>query len=354
MSAFLRDKPRVAIAGATGAVGKEILALLEQGRMQPDSLVLLASERSVGRELRFRGQRVPVRSLAEDALAGVDLAFFSCGRERSLEFVPAAVKHGALVVDNSSAFRLDPEVPLVVPEVNAHSLFAPDGSPAARIIANPNCSTILLVVVLAPLLAAFGLRRVVVATYQAASGAGQRGMDTLLGDSESRFSGTPGTASAEVFGHPLAFNLVPQVDRFLDDGATGEENKMVLESRKILVQPELAMDATCVRVPVLRCHCESVTVETRKPVSPGEARELLASAPGIRVVDDPARRVYPMPIDAEGEEAVLVGRLRPSGVFRNGLSFWLCGDQLLKGAALNAVQIVEALVRRASVPAPER
>jgi aspartate-semialdehyde dehydrogenase len=347
MRPVLPESPRIAIAGATGAVGVELLRLLEAESPPFTSLKLLASKRSAGQSLTFRGDRLPVEVLTEEALDDVDLAFFSCGKERSLRFAPAAAERGAVVVDNSSAFRMDPGTPLVVPEVNPESMFDAQGGLRSRIIANPNCSTILLVVVLAPLLRAFGLRRVVVSTYQAASGAGARAMQALLDDTRRWFDGGQGEACQPVFGHPLAFNLVPQIDVFLEDGSTAEERKMIAESRKILGQPSLAVDATCVRVPVLRSHSESVSIETERPVDVAAARELLRAAAGVEVVDDPASRRYPMPVSASGGSKVLVGRLRPSNVFRAGLSFWLCGDQLLKGAALNAVQIVNALRRQA-------
>ena len=346
MTWVLPERPRIAVAGATGAVGRELLTLLEREAPADAELVPLASERSVGREIVWRDRKLRVELLRDEAFDDIELAYFACGGERSLRFAPEAAKRACVVIDNSSAYRLDESVPLVVPEVNASALFAEDGELTSRIIANPNCSTILLVVVLAPIAHAFGLERVICSTYQAASGAGQAGMDSLVEDLRKRFvDGAEGQSSADVFGHPLAFNLVPQIDRFVEDGMTGEERKMIYETRKILGQPELAIDATCVRVPVLRSHSESVSLETQRPVSPDELRRVLAAAPGLIVVDDPAERRYPMPRDAEGTDPVLVGRIRQSRVFENGVSLWLSGDQLLKGAALNAVQIGRELQR---------
>ncbi|MCA8972041.1 MAG: aspartate-semialdehyde dehydrogenase [Planctomycetes bacterium] len=338
---------RIAIAGATGAVGHELLQLLEDRAPAGTELVLLASARSAGRPVTFRGAETKVAELTDDALAGVDYAFFSCGKERSLRFARAAAERGTTVIDNSSAFRLDADVPLVVPEVNESALFGADGK-AARLIANPNCSTILLTVVLAPLARAFGLERCVVSTYQAASGAGQHAMDALIADTRRRLDGATDGASesAAVFGHDLAFNLVPKIDSLLGDGQTGEEAKMLYETRKILDLQDLSLDATCVRVPVLRCHAESVTIQTKEPVDIESARTVLASAPGVRLVDGPD--LFPMPSSVEGGPIVEVGRIRASRVFERGLGFFLCGDQLLKGAATNAVQIFESLRARVS------
>lgn len=332
----------IAIAGATGAVGQEILALLEERAPEGSELRLLASARSAGREMSFRGRRIVVEELSETSFAGVDVAFFSCGGERSRRFAPCATEAGAIVIDNSSAFRLDEGVPLVVPEVNAAALRDPSGR-VHPVIANPNCSTILLVLALAPLHARFGLQRVLVSTYQAASGAGQRAMDALVDATRAALEpeATVEDPSADYFGRGLAFNLVPKIDVWMDEGRTREEHKMLHESRKILGCPELRLEATCVRVPILRCHAESVSIETLRSVSVEEAREVLGSAPGIRLLDGP--EAYPMPSSAEGGGPVEVGRLRPSAVFDSGLSFFLCGDQLLKGAALNAVQIFESL-----------
>ena len=357
MSFRLPEKPRYAVAGATGAVGREFLALFEERQLPWASMKLLASARSAGKRLPFCGTELEVETLEESSFEDVDVAFFSCGGDQSRRFAQAATASGCLVVDNSSAFRMDPEVPLIVPEVNAKDLFDDQGALRNRLIANPNCSTIILCVALAPIHAAFGLERIVVSTYQAASGAGEKGMRALIQDSTEALA-QPGIrerglldfdqgqqASTEVFGHPLAFNLVPQIDVFVDQGRTREELKMVLETRKIFGLPDLPIEATCVRVPLLRSHAESVSIETRDPVDLDLVRRRIQEAPGLELVDDPATRAYPMPSLSSGRDAVLVGRLRPSGVFARGLSCFLSGDQLLKGAALNGLQIVQALAQ---------
>ena len=357
MSFQLPEKPRYAVAGATGAVGREFLALFEERDLPCASMKLLASAQSVGKRLRFRGKEIEVQVLQEDSFEDVDVAFFSCGGDQSRRYARAATESGCLVVDNSSAFRMDSGVPLIVPEVNARDLFDRNGDLTSLLIANPNCSTILLCVALAPIHEAYGIQRLIVSTYQAASGAGEKGMHALIEDSREAMEQaairdrglidfSEGMASsAAVFGHPLAFNLIPQIDVFVDEGLTREEQKMVDETRKIFSLPELRIEATCVRVPVLRSHAESVSVETRHPVDLEGLRLLLEAAPGIAVVDDPGERSYPMPSLSSGKDAVLVGRLRSSAVFDRGLSFFLSGDQLKKGAALNGFQIVEALLQ---------
>ncbi len=343
------EKPVLAIAGATGAVGKEILRLIEEGRLPYADLRLLASRNSVGREVEVGGRIFLVEELREESFDGVDLALFSCGGERSLRFIPEATRRGCVVVDNSSAFRMEEGVPLVVPEVNPETLWDESGKLRSKVIANPNCSTILLVLALAPLAEVFGVERVVVSTYQAASGAGAKAMDALLADlssgvdAEGQFRGK---AWEEVFPHPLAGNLIPQIDHFLEDGSTKEEWKMVVETRKILGLPELLLDVSCVRVPILRSHSEAVSVETREPVTPGEAREVFGRSEGLLVVDQPGELMYPMPLQATGILEVLVGRIRASGVFDSGISFFLSGDQLLKGAAWNAVQVAALLCQK--------
>lgn len=328
---------RVAIVGATGAVGLEFLAVLAARDFPLRDLRLFASARSAGTRLPFRGEQVPVEPLSEAGLAGVELALFSAGGAVARQWAPRAVAAGAVVVDNSSAFRLDAEVPLVVPEVNAEALRGHRG-----VIANPNCSTILLALALAPLHRAAGLRRVVVSTYQAASGAGQQAMLELRSSLQAVLGGQPAPAP-RALPQPLAFNVFPQVDVFMPDGYTKEEDKLLYEMRKILGLPQLLVDATCVRVPVERCHSESVAVELARPLAVAEARALLASAPGLELVDDPAAQRYPMPLVQAGRDAVAVGRLRAGRAFEHGLTFWLAGDQLRKGAALNAVQIAERL-----------
>ena len=324
----------VAIAGATGAVGDEFLAVLDQRRFPVGRLVPLASARSVGKAVRFRGIDYPVQDLATFDFRGVDVAFFSAGAERSREHGPRAAKAGALVVDNSSAFRMDPEVPLVVPEVNAAAAAGHKG-----LIANPNCSTILLVVVLAPLLRRVPVRRVVVSTYQAVSGSGAKGLAELARQLEEERTGRPPTL--DVYPAPIASNVIPFVSGFGEGGLTTEEWKMVQETRRICAAPRLPLSATCVRVPVRRAHSEAVNVEFERPVAPEEARAWLREAPGVRVVDDPALMQFPTPRDAEGQDDVLVGRIRRDPGLETALDLWLTGDQLRKGAALNAVQIAE-------------
>lgn len=327
----------VAVVGATGAVGAELLAVMERRGFAVAELRPLASARSAGRTVSFRGRAHAVRALTAEAFDGVDLALFSAGGGTAREWAPRAVEAGAVVVDNSSAFRRDADVPLVVPEVNGEAIRGFAGG----IVANPNCSTILMALALAPLHRAAGLRRVVVATYQAASGAGQRAVDELRAGTRAALAEE--AFESEVLPQSLAFNLFPHVDVFEADGYTREEDKMLHETRRLLGLPELPVEATCVRVPVDRCHSEAVTVELERSLTPDEARALFAAAPGLIVQDDPAAQLYPQPRPMAGRDEVAVGRIRRSRVFERGLSFWICGDQLLKGAALNAVQIAEAL-----------
>ena len=326
---------RVAVAGATGAVGREMLRILEERNFPAEEVVLLASERSVGRKIPFRDSELTVSRLTKDAFKGVDLALFSCGATRSLEFAPAAVKSGAVVVDNSSAYRMDEDVPLVVPEVNPDAMATHQG-----VIANPNCSTIQLVVALKPLHDAARIRRIVVSTYQAVSGAGQAAIDEM----QAQVDG--GAAAPEKMPHEIAFNCLPHIDVFLDGGHTKEEKKMVDETRKIMGAPHLAVSATCVRVPVYNAHSESVNVELEDSISPDEARSLLSRAPGVEVVDDVESFSYPMPKDADGEDPVYVGRIRRDDSRENTLNLWVVADNLRKGAALNAVQIAETLIEK--------
>ena len=332
----------VAIVGATGAVGIEMIQTLEKRRFPVKKLSLFASERSVGKTLPFRGQALPVELLTPNVFRGIDFALFSAGASRSVEFVAAAVKAGAVVIDNSSAFRMDAEVPLVVPEVNPDDAFRHKG-----IIANPNCSTAILLVAVYPLHRVNPLRRIVVATYQAASGAGAKAMAELEEQTAAVLKGGA-HLPAQALPQRIAFNLFPHVDVFLENGYTKEEMKFVNESRKILHAPDLKVSATCVRVPVLRAHSEAANIEFERPITPAQAREILAQAPGVKVVDEPASKRYPMPIDASGADDVLVGRIRQdcSRDDGRGLELFISGDQLLKGAALNAVQIAEVLTSR--------
>ncbi|MCL1909989.1 MAG: aspartate-semialdehyde dehydrogenase [Kiritimatiellaeota bacterium] len=329
----------VAIAGATGAVGVEMLRVLEERGFPAGSVRLLASARSVGKKMKFRGADVVVEELRHDSFKGVDFALFSAGASISKEFRRSVTDAGAVMIDNSSAFRMEDGVPLVVPEVNPADAKLHNG-----VIANPNCSTIIMLTAVAPLHRAFGLRRLVAATYQATSGAGAKGMEEMIAQSRQVLADEP--IAPSVFAHRIAFNLIPHIDVFLDNGYTKEEMKMLNESRKILHHDALRVSCTCVRVPVARAHSESLNMEFEKDVTPEQARAILANAPGVTLADDPAAKLYPMPLDASGRDNVLVGRIRRD-VSRDdskGLDMFVSGDQLLKGAALNAVQIAELLV----------
>ncbi|MBN2405516.1 MAG: aspartate-semialdehyde dehydrogenase [Coriobacteriia bacterium] len=333
------SRPVVAVAGATGAVGIEMLKTLEQRGFPASRVIALASSRSAGKKLPFAGGELVVEELTEASFEGVDIALFSAGASVSKAMAPAAVAAGCVVIDNSSAFRMDEDVPLVVPEVNAQDLDLHSG-----VVANPNCSTIQMVVVLKVLNDLSPIRRVVVSTYQAASGAGQAAMDELYDQSRDFLEGRELEPSA--FAHRIAFNCIPQIDVFLDDGSTKEEWKMVVETKKIMHAPQIEMAATCVRVPVLRCHSESLNIEFDSEISVDSAREALSSASGITMTDDPAASSYPMPALLEGSDDVYVGRLRVDTSVPHGLVLWIVADQLRKGAALNAVQIAEALLSR--------
>jgi aspartate-semialdehyde dehydrogenase len=330
-------RPVVAVAGATGAVGVEMLKVLAQRDFPASEVRALASSRSAGRRLAYGGDELVVQEMTQGSFQGVDIALFSCGGERSKEFRDAVTGAGAIMIDNSSAFRMEDGVPLVVPEVNPEDAAGHDG-----VIANPNCSTIQMVVALKPLHDAASIRRVVVSSYQAASGAGQAAMDELYEQSGDFLEGRAFTP--QKFAHRIAFNCIPQIDVFLDDGSTKEEWKMVVETKKILHAPEIEVAATCVRVPVLRCHSESITLEFERPIDPAAARRLLAAFPGATVMDDPAAQSYPMPALLEGTDDVYVGRIRRDATVDNGLQLWVVADQLRKGAALNAVQIAELLL----------
>jgi aspartate-semialdehyde dehydrogenase len=332
----------VAVAGATGAVGIEMIETLAKRNFPVKNLRLFASERSVGKKLPFKGEQIPVELLKDGVFGRIDFALFSAGASRSKEFAPGAAKQGAVVIDNSSAFRMDADVPLVVPEVNPDDCFKHKG-----IIANPNCCTIVMVVVVYPLHKANPVKRLLVSTYQAASGAGAKAMAELEQQTAEVLKGNK-NLKIEALPQRIAFNLFPQVDVFLENGYTKEEMKFQNESRKIMHAPDLKVSATCVRVPVLRAHSEAVNLEFTKPMTPAEARRILEKAPGVKVVDDPANKRYPMPIDASGLYDCLVGRIRQD-ISRDdgrGLELFISGDQLLKGAALNAVQIAEVLIRR--------
>jgi aspartate-semialdehyde dehydrogenase len=329
---------RVAVVGVTGAVGQTTLKILEERKFPVKELRAFASERSVGKTVTFRGEIVRVEKLDGEAFKGVEIALFSAGSAQSREFAPLAVKAGAVVVDKSSAFRMDPKVPLVVPEVNAHAVKGHAG-----IVACPNCTTIVTVMPLKPLHDAGRLRRVVATSYQAVSGAGVQGIEALR---EETLAWARGEAiTPRHFAHQIAFNVIPAIDRFGDDGYTGEEMKLVNETRKILEAPDLLVAPTTVRVPVFTCHSVAVNVETEEKITVERARDLFAQFPGLRVWDEPAEQRYPMPIHVEGQDDCVVGRVREDLSHPRGLNFWVVGDQLRKGAATNAVQIAELVLQ---------
>jgi aspartate-semialdehyde dehydrogenase len=331
---------RVAVVGATGAVGQQMVACLEERNFPVERLFPLASERSLGKKVTFLGKEIPVEVLSADSFDGVEIALFSAGGGISKEFGPIAARAGAVVVDNSSAWRMDPEVPLVVPEVNPGDvgLYTKTG-----IIANPNCSTIQMVVALKPLHDAARIKRVVVSTYQAVSGTGQKAVDELAEQVRALLSCQP--TKNKFYPHRIAFNCLPHIDVFLENGYTKEEMKMVNETVKIMGDDQIQVTATTVRVPVFYSHSEAVNIETERKLSPDEARQILAQAPGVKVVDNPAKNEYPMPLDAAGQDLTLVGRIREDFSIPNGLNFWVVADNLRKGAATNAVQIAEILIR---------
>ncbi|MGA8239397.1 MAG: aspartate-semialdehyde dehydrogenase [Desulfobacterales bacterium] len=330
----------VAVAGATGAVGNQMIRCLEERNFPVRSIKLLASKRSVGRELRFRGDLFPVEELTDESFAGADVALFSAGGDTSLKFAPLAAEAGCVVVDNSSAWRMDPEVPLVVPEVNPHAIA---GYKVKGIIANPNCSTIQMVVALNPIHRAFGIKRIVVSTYQAVSGTGKKAVDELFDQTRAmiNFLGY----EKKIYPHRIAFNCLPHIDRFLDNGYTKEEMKMVNETRKILEDDRIGVTATTVRVPVFFGHSEAVNVETREKITVDAVRKILEKSPGVEVVDEPAKNRYPLATDAAGQDLTLVGRIRQDESIPNGINLWIVADNIRKGAATNAVQIAEILVK---------
>ncbi len=332
-----KKKYIVAVVGATGAVGNEMVAILEERKFPVEKLRLFASERSEGKTIEFNDKAVPVEILSEKVFAGIDIALFSAGAERSLHFASFAVKAGCVVIDNSSAWRMDPAVPLVVPEVNPHDLKWHKG-----IIANPNCSTIQMVVAMKPIHDAVKIKRVVVTTFQSVSGTGKRAMEELLQQSSDMLNFKE--IKAIVYPHQIAFNCLPHIDKFMADGYTKEEIKMVNETKKIMGDDSIRLTATTVRVPVFRGHSESVNIETEKKLSANEARALFSKAPGIIVYDAPEKNLYPLPVDAAGKDAVYVGRIREDHSVENGINLWVVSDNLRKGAALNAVQIAEKLI----------
>ena len=336
----MNKKPHVAVVGATGAVGLEMIKTLEKRNFPVSKLTLLASARSVGKKLKFRGEDVTVEELTKDLFGGIDIALFSAGGGISKEFAPIAARAGCVVVDNSSAFRMDEAVPLVVPEINASDVKSHKG-----IIANPNCTTVITLMALYPLHKAFSCKRIFASSYQAVSGTGAKAIEELKRQVDQLVHGQP--ATREVYPHQIAFNVLPHIDSFLPTGYTKEEMKMENEGRKIMHHPAFRASVTCVRVPVYRAHSVAVSAEFDKPVTVEAAREVLKKAPGLDLVDDPAKNEYPLPLYQTGQYNCAVGRLRKDCAMDNGLCFWVSGDQLLKGAALNAVQIAEELLKQA-------
>jgi aspartate-semialdehyde dehydrogenase len=334
----MKQKPHVAVAGATGAVGLEMIKTLEKRQFPVGKLTLLASARSVGKKLKFRGEELTVKELTKDAFDGIDIALFSAGGSISKEFAPIAAKAGCVVIDNSSAFRMDDQVPLVVPEINAADVKSHKG-----IIANPNCTTAVALMALYPLHQAFFVKRIFASSYQAVSGTGAKAIVELQRQVEQIVNGHPITR--EVYPHQIAFNVLPHVDSFLQDGYTKEEMKMQNEGRKIMHHPTFRASVTCVRVPVYRAHSVAVNAEFEKPVTVESARKVLKQAPGLQVIDEPAKNEYPQPLFMAEQYDCAVGRIRRDCALDNGLAFWVSGDQLLKGAALNAVQIAEELLK---------
>jgi len=335
-----QKKFNVAVAGATGAVGNQMIRCLEDMNFPVHSVEFLASSRSVGRQLRFRGDLIDVKELKEGSFKGIDIALFSAGGGTSQKFAPLAASDGCVVVDNSSAWRMDPKVPLVVPEVNPHAIahYKEKG-----IIANPNCSTIQMVVALHPIHQKYGIKRIVVSTYQAVSGTGKKAIDELLDQTRAMINFLD--YETRVYPHRIAFNCLPHIDIFLDNGYTKEEMKMVNETRKIMEDDSIAVTATTVRVPVFFGHCESVNIETKNPVSAQDVKALLQNAPGVKVMDDPGKNLYPLATDAAGQDLTLVGRIRQDESIPNGVNMWIVADNIRKGAATNAVQIAQVLAK---------
>jgi aspartate-semialdehyde dehydrogenase len=334
----MNAKPHVAVVGATGAVGVEMLKTLEKRNFPVGKLTLLASSRSVGKKLKFRREEHTVKELTKDAFEGIDIALFSAGGSISREFAPLAAKAGCVVVDNSSAFRMDEKVPLVIPEINAADVQTHQG-----IIANPNCTTAVALMALYPLHQAFFVKRIFGSSYQAVSGTGAKAIEELKRQVEQIVKGQ--AVTKEVYPHQIAFNVLPHVDSFLSDGYTKEEMKMQNEGRKIMHHPTFRASITCVRVPVYRAHSVAISAEFERPVTVEAAREVLKKAPGLKLMDEPAKNEYPLPLFLAEQDDCAVGRIRRDCALDNGLAFWVSGDQLLKGAALNAVQIAEELLK---------
>src|SRR5437899_2452086 len=334
----MNKRPHVAVVGATGAVGVEMIKTLEKRNFPVGKLTLLASARSAGKKLKFRGEDITVQELTKDSFGGIDIALFSAGGSISKEFAPLAAKASCVVIDNSSAFRMDDKVPLVIPEINAA-----DVKRHAGIIANPNCTTAITLMALYPLHQAFFVKRIFASSYQAVSGTGAKAIEELKSQVNDIVAGK--AVTKEVYPHQIAFNVLPHVDSFLPNGYTKEEMKMENEGRKIMHHPSFRASVTCVRVPVYRAHSVAVSAEFDKPITVDDAREVLKNAPGLDLVDEPAKNEYPLPLYAAERYNCQVGRIRKDCALDNGLCFWVAGDQLLKGAALNAVQIAELLLK---------
>ena len=335
-----KKKYNVAIAGATGVVGREFIKILEERNFPVGEIKLLASERSAGSRIDFKGNGELVTDLNDESFKGVDIGLFSPGASISAKYAPRAAKAGCIVIDNTSQFRMDPDVPLVVPEVNPKDIGL---YKKKNIIANPNCSTIQMVVALKPIHDKYRIKRIVVSTYQSVSGAGKEAMEELSLQVRDLFNMKE--PEVNVFPHRIAFNCIPQIDSFLDNGYTKEEMKMVNETKKIFGDDSVKITATTVRVPVFVAHSEAVNIETEKPIDPEDVKKLLSKAPGVVVIDEPGEGAYPMPADIAGQDEVFVGRIRRDDTVPNGLNMWIVSDNLRKGAALNAVQIAEALIK---------
>ncbi|HQO10216.1 MAG TPA: aspartate-semialdehyde dehydrogenase [Clostridiales bacterium] len=331
-------KFNVAVVGATGAVGLRMLEVLDDRKFPIGELKLLASERSSGSSLTFKSEKIPVEVLSKNSFKGIDIALFSAGASVSREYIPSAVKSGTVVIDNSSAYRNDPEVPLVIPEINPDDVSLHRG-----IISNPNCTTAIMLTVLYSIYKFSRIKKIIVSSYQSVSGAGQKGINELEEQTGCLIGGKK--LSVSKFPHQIANNVIPHIDVFTDNGYTKEEMKMLLETRKILHDEKIAVSATCVRVPVKSVHSMAVTLITEKSISVEKVRELITNAQGVQLFDDPSRNIYPMPVICEGEYDCFAGRIRKDIALRNAISLWICGDQLLKGAALNAVQIAELLIK---------
>ena len=331
----------VAVVGATGAVGNEMVKILEEREFPVGQLTLLASERSLGKTLTFKGQEIPVQVLTEESFPGIEISLFSAGGAISERFAPCAARAGAVIIDNTNAFRMEPDVPLVVPEVNPEAIAQ---YTHRRIIANPNCSTIQMVVALKPIHDFARIKRIVVSTYQAVSGTGKKAIEEL--ELQTRALLSFQEPVVKVYPHRIAFNCLPQIDVFLENGYTKEEMKMVNETKKIMNDPSIAVTATTVRVPVFYGHSESVNIETERKITAAQVRALLSRAPGVAVVDEPQQQRYPLAIDAAGKDETFVGRIREDGSIPNGINMWIVADNLRKGAALNAIQIAEILIQK--------